>query len=307
MTARALDTATLSFGLVAIPVKIYTTSEPSHELHFNLIHAGCGERLRQRYVCPEHGEVERADMSKGFELTKKNFVELEKEELKALEAVASDAIELAEFVPAEAVDPIFIDRSYYLGPDKGGERAYRLFRDALAESELVGIATYAARGKQYIVQLRPFEDGLLMHQLRYADEVKQWSEVPLGKLPAPGKSELALAQQVIDQLRHSTFDPSQYKDEVKARVRKLIAEKAKTGEITVPEQEAPAPVTDLMAALKASLGGGGNGAAKADKRGHAAKRKSTTRAHSTRAPRKHAARPAHRTTRAAPRKRATSR
>lgn len=283
MPARAIDSATLSFGLVAIPVKVYTTSEPSHEVHFNLIHEGCGERLKQRYVCPKHGEVERSEMAKGFQLTKGNFVELEKDELKALEAVATDEVALTEFVPATEVDPIYVDRSYYLGPGKGGERAYRLFRDALADSELVGIATYAARGKQYIVSLRPYEDGLLMHQLRYPDEVKPWSEVPMGKLPAPPASELALAQRVIDQLRHSKFDPSQYTDEVKARVRKLIAKKAKGGEILAPEVDKPAAITDLMAALKASLGASDD---KPTKRAHRPKRAPVKRAHTTRAPRK---------------------
>jgi DNA end-binding protein Ku len=275
MPARALDTALLSFGLVAIPVKIYTTAEPSHELHFRLVHTGCGERLKQQYVCPKHGAVDRSEMSKGFELSKNNFVELEKEELKALEAVASDEISLAEFVPSTAVDPIYIDASYYLGPDKGGERAYRLFRDALVDTELVGIATYAARGKQYVVMVRPFEDGLVMHQLRYPDEVKPWSEVPLGKLPAASPSELQLAERVIEQLRHTAFDPSQYTDEVKARVRKLIGEKAKGGEIVAPEHVAHAPVADLMAALKASLGADDTRARRSN--GHARAAKPTTR------------------------------
>ena len=285
MPARALDSATLSFGLVAIPVKVYTTAEPSHEVHFNLIHEGCGERLKQHYVCPKHGEVERAEMAKGFELTKGNYVELDKAELKALEAVASDEVALTEFVPASEVDPIYVDRSYYLGPGKGGERAYRLFRDALADSELVGIATYAARGKQYIVSIRPYEDGLLMHQLRYPDEVKPWSAVrdEIGELPAPPARELALAQRVIDQLRHAKFDPSQYTDEVKARVRKLIAKKAKGGEIIAPEAEKPAPITDLMAALEASLGAGEENK---PTRGHRSKRAPAKRAHTTRAPRK---------------------
>jgi DNA end-binding protein Ku len=256
MPARSIDTATISFGLVSIPVKIYSTAEPSHEVHFHLVHAGCGQRLKQQYVCPDHGKVERDDIIKGFELTKNNFVELTKDELKALEAVASDEIALAEFVPAAAVDPLFVDNSYYLGPGKGGERAYRLFRDALEDSELVGIATYAARGKQYVVELRPYDDGIVMHQLRYRDEIKAWSEIPLGKLPKPASSELALATQVIDQLRHDTFDPAQYSDEVKDRVRKLIAQKARTGEITVPEHAAKPEITDLMAALKASLGAG---------------------------------------------------
>ncbi len=172
MPARSIDTATLSFGLVSIPVKVYSTSEPSEELHFHMIHKDCGERVRQKYECPEHGKVEREDIVKGFEITKGNVVELTKEELKALEAVASDEIALAEFVPATAVDPLLIDRSYYLGPGKGGERAYRLFRDAIEDSELVGIAAYSARGKQYVVMVRPYEEGLVMHQLRYPDEIK---------------------------------------------------------------------------------------------------------------------------------------
>src|SRR5262249_17288196 len=160
MPARAIDSATIAFGLVSIPIKIYSTSEPSHEIHFHLIHEGCGERLKQQYVCPRHGEVSRTDMAKGFELTKGNFVEMSKDELKAIEAVSTDEISIREFVPAVAVDPIFVDRTYYLGPDKGGDRAYRLLRDALEDAELVGIASFSARGKEYVVMVRPFEDGL---------------------------------------------------------------------------------------------------------------------------------------------------
>ena len=303
MPARSIDTATIAFGLVSIPVKIYSTAEPSQEVHFHLVHEGCGERLKQQYVCPKHGKVERDEMIKGFEITKGNVVEMTKEELKALEAVSSDEIALAEFVPATAVDPLFIEKSYYLGPGKGGDRAYRLFRDAIEDSELVGIAAYSARGKQYIVMVRPFEDGLVMHQLRYPDEIKPWSQIPVGKLPKAAPAELSLASKVIDQLAHKDFDPSQYTDEVKARVRKLIAQKAKTGEITVPESAPEKPeVTDLMAALKASLGGGelprtngkSDGEAKAK-----AKRKPGGRAHAKRATR--SAAKSHRTRAARPR------
>jgi DNA end-binding protein Ku len=254
MPARAIDSATLTFGLVAIPVKIYATSERSHEVHFHLVHEGCGERLHQQYVCPRHGAVERDDISKGYELTRGNFVELSRDELKALEAVASDEIAVQEFVPAAAVDPLLFEHSYYLGPGKGGERAYRLFRDALAAAGLVGIASYAARGKQYIVELLPYETGLAMLQLRYADERKSWDEIPAPPQVKPAPAELALARKVIDHLRRATFDPTRYHDEVKDRVRALIAEKAKGGEITAPPSVEHAPVTDLMAALKASLG-----------------------------------------------------
>lgn len=286
MPARAIDTARISFGLVTIPVKIYSTNEPSRQIHFHMIHEGCGERLHQQYVCPKHGVVDRADIGKGFQLTKTNLVELTRDELKALEAVASDDIGLSEFVPLAAVDPILVDASYYLAPDRGGERAYRLFRDALAQTGLAGIASYAARGKQYVVMLRPFEDGLVMHQLRYPDEVKPWSEVPLDKLPKPPAAELELAEKVIGSLRHDAFDPTQYTDEVKGRVRDLIAKKARGGEITAPEH-APAPrVTDLMAALKASLGGAGVVPPSKDghhKRAAGARRASSARKSSARA------------------------
>ena len=307
MPARSIDTATIAFGLVSIPVKIYSTAEPSQEIHFHLVHEGCGERLKQQYVCPKHGKVERDEMIKGFEITKGNVIEMTKEELKALEAVSNDEISLAEFVPASAVDPLFVEKSYYLGPGKGGDRAYRLFRDAIEDSELVGIAAYSARGKQYIVAVRPFEDGLVMHQLRYPDEIKPWSEIPVGKLPKAQPSELALAGKVIAQLTHKDFDPSQYVDEVKGRVRKLIAQKAKTGEITVPESAPEKPeVTDLMAALKASLGGGeppktngkANGKAKAN--GHRPARKTRSTTHAKPAHRARSARSGagHRSTRA---------
>ena len=257
MPARSIDTATLTFGLVAIPVKIYATSEHSHEVHFHLVHEGCGERLHQQYVCPRHGSVDRDQIIKGYELRRGNFVELSRDELKALEAVASDEITIEEFVPGAAVDPLLVAHSYYLGPGKGGDRAYRLFRDALAAADLVGIASYAARGHQYLVELRPYQTGLAMFQLRYADEVKPWSEVPAASRGKPSSAELALARRVIDNLRRATFDPSRYKDEVKARVRQLIAQKAKGGEIVAPPSVEREPVADLMAALKASLAGDG--------------------------------------------------
>ncbi|HWO19137.1 MAG TPA: Ku protein [Kofleriaceae bacterium] len=283
MPARAIDTARISFGLVTIPVKIYSTNMPSQEIHFHLVHEGCGSRLKQQYMCPKHGPVDRSEMVKGYELTKGRVIELTKEELTAVEAAASDDIGLTEFVPIAAVDPLYVDASYYVAPDKGGERAYRLFRDALEHAGIAGIATYAVRGKAYIVMLRPFEDGLVMHSLRYPDEVKPWSEVPLHKLPVPPRSELALAGQIIDSLRHETFDPDQYTDEVKGRVRKLIAQKAKGKEIVVPEPAPTTPVTDLMEALKASLSGkaaGGGKAAHAANGHRASAKPSGRRAHS---------------------------
>ena len=252
--ARSIDSASLVFGLVSIPVKIFSTTEPSHELHFHLIHAGCGQRLKQHYECPKHGKVERSEMAKGYAVDGATTIELAPAELKALDAVGGGEISLVEFVPAAGVDPIYVDRTYYLGPDRGAGRAYRLLRDALAKAELVGIAHYDARGKSNIVMVRPFETGLAMHQLRYADEIKPWSVVHVDTLPKPTASELELAHQIVVQLRRDSFDPSQFTDEVKGRVEKLLEEKISSGE-TIVAQKAPVAhaVPDLMAALRASL------------------------------------------------------
>lgn len=255
MPARAIGTATISFGLVSIPTKLFTTNESSGDIHFNMLHDADGARLKQQYVCTKCNEiVDREHTVKGYEHAKGQYVVLSADELKALDAVATQTIALEEFVPASAVDPLYVEKSYYLGPDKGGERAYRLLHDAMLETGLVGIASYSARGKQYIVCLRPFEDGLIVHQLRYAQEVKPWAEVPVGDLPELKPAELQLAKQIIQQIAAETFAPEKYKDEVQARMMELIHKKVEGQEITV-QPEAPAgQVIDLMEALKASLG-----------------------------------------------------
>ena len=258
MPARSIGTATISFGLVSIPTKLYTTNESAGDIHFNMLHDADGARLKQQYICTQCNEiVDREHTVKGYEHAKGQYVVFSAEELKALDAVATGAIAIEEFVPATAVDPVWVDKSYYLGPDKGGDRAYRLLRDALAAADLVGIASYAARGKQYIVELLPYETGLAMLQLRYADELKPWSEIPAPPHVKPTAAELSLASKIIGNLRRATFDPSHYHDEVKDRVRDLIASKAKGGEIVAPPSAERPPVTDLMAALKASLGAHG--------------------------------------------------
>jgi len=255
MPARSIDKATISFGLVSIPVKLYTSAESSGVLHINLLHDACGSRLRQQYICTKDSEiVERDHMVKGYEFAKGQYVILQPDELKALDAVGSGAIDLVEFVPASAVDPLYVERSYYLGPDKGGERAYALIHDAMLETGLVGVATYAARGKQYVVSVRPYKDGLILHQLRYAEEVKDWSEIPVGDLPEAKEAELKLATQIIRQIAHETFDPKRYKDEVRGRVLELIQGKIEGQEITAAPEAPQGKIIDLMEALKASLG-----------------------------------------------------
>jgi DNA end-binding protein Ku len=220
-----------------------------------MLHDADGARLKQQYICTKCNEVvDREHTVKGYEHTKGQYVIFTSEELKALDAVATQTIALEEFVPASAVDPLYVEKSYYLGPDKGGERAYKLIHDAMLDTGLVGVASYSARGKQYIVSLRPFHEGLIMHQLRYADEVKPWTEVPLPDLPELKPAELGLAKQIIQQIAHETFAPEKYKDEVQARMVDLIQKKVEGQEITI-QPEAPAgKVIDLMEALKASLG-----------------------------------------------------
>ena len=259
MAARATGTATVSFGLVSIPVKIYSTGESKSAVRFNMLHADCGSRVKQQYMCPTHEEVvPRDQMARGYEFAKGQYVTISDEEHKTLQAVGDQAIGLVEFVPSDSVDPVFMSKSYYLGPDKGGGRAYKLLANAMLDSDLVGLAKYAARGKQYLVLVRPNGiGGLVMHQLKYADEVKAFSEVPVEEVPESSDAELALAKQLIDQIRSEAFDPSKYRDEVKEKMLTLINQKVDGEEITASEDTAPqAQVIDLMAALKASLGGG---------------------------------------------------
>jgi len=255
MPARSIGTATISFGLVSIPTKLYTTNETGSDIHFNMLHDADGARLKQQYICTQCNEiVDRDHTVKGFEHAKGQYVVFSADELKALDAVATQAIAIEEFVPATAVDPLWVEKSYYLGPDKGGERAYKLIHDSMIETGLVGIASYAARGKQYIVSLRPYNNGLIMHQLRYAEEVKPWAEVPLPDLPELKPAELGLAKQIIQQIAHETFAPEKYKDDVQARMRELIAKKVEGQEITMMPEAPTGKVIDLMEALKASLG-----------------------------------------------------
>ncbi len=257
MSARPIATATVSFGLVSVPVKLYSAGESGRRISFNWMHEQCGTRLKQRYYCPKDDEtVERSDMIKGYEFAKDQYVVFKPEELKALEEQASQSIDIAEFVPADQVERIYLDKPYYLGPEKGGERAYRLLSAALKQTGRVAIAKYAARGKQYLVMVRPMEDGLIMEQLLYPQEIRPFSEVPLGDGDVKDQ-ELELAVQLIEQAATDEFKPESYRDEVRERVLALIQQKVDGEEITItPTEEPQTQIIDLMAALKASLAAG---------------------------------------------------
>ena len=264
--ARAIAGGTISFGLVSIPVKLYSATQASAGISFNLLHEKCGSRLKQQYVCPRDNEiVNRDQMVKGYEFAKDQYVTFTPEELKTLEEKATQTIEIAEFVPLDRIDPVYFDKAYYLGPEKGGEKAYRLLCEAMRETGRAGLARYAARGKQYLVLLRPSIDGgMVMQQLLYADEVRPFSDVPMTDAEVR-EPELKLAKQLIDQIAVETFEPTKYEDDVRKRVEEDIKRKVEGQDIAVsaPEPE-PARIIDLMEALKASLGKGkGSSAASA--------------------------------------------
>jgi len=244
----------VSFGLVTIPVKLYSTGETAVGIQLNMLHRKCGSRLKQQYVCPvDDVVVGRDEMVKGYEYAKGQYVLFTEDEIKALSREATNAMEITEFVPLEQVDPIYFEKSYYLGPDKGGERPYRLLAEAMRQTSRAALARYAARGKDYLVLLRPFEEGLIMQQLRYHDELRPFSEVPIGDADVR-EPELKLARQIIDQIANDRFEPAAYEDEVRKQTMDMIEKKVSGQEITAAPVEAPkAQIIDLMAALKASL------------------------------------------------------
>ncbi|MDH3206093.1 MAG: Ku protein [Gemmatimonadota bacterium] len=254
MAARAIGTSTIAFGLVSLPVKIYSTGESSRKVSFNMIWKERGVRVRQQYIDPADGAVvPKEEIVKGYEFAKDQYVLFTPEELEVVEAPKSDEIEIVSFVPADSVGRLYFNKAYYLGPDKGGARAYRLLGAALRQTDRVAIAKHATRGKQYIVMIRPHDEGLLMEQLYYADEIRSFEEVPLEEGEV-NDAELALAIQLVDQAASEAFDPAQFQDEVRARTLELIEQKIQGQEITAaPVEESKTKIIDLMAALKASI------------------------------------------------------
>ena len=285
MAPRSIASGTISFGLVSIPVKLYAATEASAGISFNLLHAKCGSRLKQQYLCPQDGEVVPRDaMVKGYEFQEGKYVTFSAEELKALEQTATQAIEIAEFVPAEKVDAVYYEKAYFLGPEKGGAKAYRLLAEALKRSAKAAVARYAARGKQYLVLIRPASGRLVMQQLYYADEVRKVEEIPVDEAELK-EPEVQLALQLVEQTATDAFHPEAFHDEVKERTLALMEKKIQGQEIAVAPAEQPrAQVIDLMEALKASLAAGkaapapAAGEAPPDESGSEADRKPARRA-----------------------------
>lgn len=255
MPPRSIGSGAISFGLVSIPVKLYVAAS-SQAPSFNLLHEKCGTRIRQQRFCPScEAVVERDELVRGYEFAKHQYVTITDEEIKALEGEASEAIQIGEFVPLAKVDPVYFEKSYYLGPDKGGEKAYRLLADTMAQVGRVALATFVMRGKENLVIVRSARSGLMMHTMYFADEVRNFDEVPKGESAKISAAETDLAVRLIEELSNDEFEPEKYEDEYAKRVMSMVNEKAEGKEITVAQpQPKRGQVIDLMAALKGSLG-----------------------------------------------------
>jgi DNA end-binding protein Ku len=265
MAARSIASLTLSFGLVSIPVKLYSATESAGSVKFNLL-AKDGSRLKQQYVSEkDQSVVPRAEMVKGYEFEKDRFVLFTAEELKALEESSSPTIEIMSFIPAKSVDPLFYDKAYLLAPDKRGGKPYALLAAAMRESGRCALARWAWKAKQYVVQIRPAEDGLVLQQLLYAAEVRSLKDLDIEKVEV-SQGELQLALQLIDQIATDSYDATQYVDEEKKRILAAIDEKIAGRQVVASaheETQGTAQVIDLMEALRASLAKKPEGAARA--------------------------------------------
>ncbi|MEM5436349.1 Ku protein [Paraburkholderia diazotrophica] len=259
MAARSIASLSLSFGLVSIPVRLYSATESGSDVRFNML-APDGSRVKQQYISETTGAVvERSSMKKGYEFEKDRFVVFTADELKALEESASHVVEIVAFIPEKSIDPVYYDKAYYIAPDKRGGKPYSLLQQALAESGRCALAKWAFKGKTRIVQVRPAEDGLVFQQLLFADEVRSLKDLNIEHVPITA-SELKLAMQIIEQGAEDHYDASAYEDEEKKRILAAIDRKIEGQQVISAERaDAPEPggeVIDLMEALRASLKGG---------------------------------------------------
>ena len=267
MAARAMGTGTISFGLVNIPVKVFSANNTTEKISFNQLHADKKTRLKQQMYDPETGEiVPREKIVKGYEYAKDQYLIINEEELDALELATSRSMDITEFVPLDSVDPLYFENGYYLAPDKGAERAYKLLAAALTDARYAAVAKYVARGKQQLVVFRPLNGSIVMQQLRYAEEVKTLGEIPIPDATVTD-AELGLAKQFITAMAKPKFDITQYKDEYRERLRDMLDRKIKGEAVDLTPQPAPiAKVVDLMEALKASLARGSAPAAETERK-----------------------------------------
>lgn len=256
MALRPLRNATISFGLVNIPVRFYTATK-SEDISFNLLHEPCGSRVNRKWWCPHHEEmIEMSDMVRAYQVAKNRYVTFSDEEIESLESDNNRALEITEFVDLDQIDPVFFEKAYYLGPAPGGGKTYKLLAQAMRKQNKVAVARWVSGNREHLVVLRPYEDGLVLHTMYYADEVRDFDAIEREDSDVRDK-EIALAEMLISELSVDAFDPLQYKDEYRERLMDKIKAKSE-GETIIsatPDEEKAAEVVDIMEALRRSLEG----------------------------------------------------
>jgi DNA end-binding protein Ku len=254
MPARSISTASLTFGLVSIPVRLFPATS-SKSVSFHLLHAKDQSRIQQKIYCPKEDKIiDRSELVRGYEIEKDRYVTFTDEELKKLEAQADRAVEITEFIPASEVDPVYFENSYLLGCEPTSAKAYHLLQEAMTKADRVGVAKYTMRGKERLVLIRPYDGGLMLHTMYYNDEIRSFGEIDHGANASVKESELSLAQRLLNDLTQKKFKPSEFKDNYRERVIEAAEQKLAGHELTEPAPEVrQGKVIDLMSALKESL------------------------------------------------------
>jgi DNA end-binding protein Ku len=261
MAARAIWKGSISFGLVNIPIQVFSATQKEGYTSFSQL-CDKGHKIKYKKWCPvEEREVPWSEIKKGYEITKNNYVVLEKEEIENIKLKTTNTVEVKEFIKSEEFDPIFIEKNYYVGPDPGKKKveaaakAYSLLVKILNETNKVAIGKVVLREKEHLVGLRAYQRGLVMHQLKYLDEIRPMDEIGnLDSLQKVDPKELSLGKTLVDNLTADKFDPGQYSDSYAKELEKLIEAKSKGQKVPIKEvEETPEETTDIIEALKASL------------------------------------------------------
>jgi DNA end-binding protein Ku len=257
MALRPMFNANISFGLVSVPVRFYTATK-SEDVHFHLLHKSCGARVNRKWWCPHHEKIVSADeLVRGHEIRKNKYVTFTDEELEALQTDDNRAVEISEFLSLDQIDPVFFEKAWFLGPGAGGGKTYKLLADAMRRQEKVALAHWVHSGREHLVILRAYENGLILHTMYYADEVRDFGAVEIESGQIHDK-EVRLAEMLIDELTGKKFNPLKYKDEYRTRLLDRIKAKSRGKPIVSEEaeEEKGGEVIDIMEALQRSLQGG---------------------------------------------------
>ncbi len=284
MALRPLRNATITFGLVNIPVRFYTATK-SEDVHFNLLHASCGTRVNRKWWCPHHEAIVESDeLVRGYPVSKNTYVTFSDEEMEALETDDNRALDITEFVSLDQIDPVYFEKAWFLGPAPGGGKTYSLLAAAMKKQHKVALARWVSGNREHLVVLRPFENGLILHTMFYADEVRDFAAIDKEEAPVREK-ELNLAEMLINELTEKKFDPLEYKDEYRERLMDRIREKSegKTIVSETKQEERAGEVVDIMEALRRSLEGGRAPAKRAEPRRAAPKRATAAQSRKRRA------------------------